>query len=167
MEIENELSQFENAMKIWKTNNGWDYIETAIDTTEVANAAMYKDNIRKYSILREAATSPLKMDISFLYDENDEVKMNKFNNMTSKDVLASFNVMYDVFKNSWKSPFEDNTSFHMGDNIDSRIDEYLNQDTSYGYPFQSGFMTTVFRGMRPKKFTVLSSKSGGGKFHLS
>ncbi|MFR2888776.1 MAG: DnaB-like helicase C-terminal domain-containing protein [Clostridium butyricum] len=163
MEIENELSQFENAMKIWKTNNGWDYIETAIETTEVANAAMYKDNIRKYSILREAATSPLKMDISFLYDENDEVKMNKFNNMTSKDVLASFNVMYDVFKNSWKSPFEDNTSFHMGDNIDSRIDEYLNQDTSYGYPFQSGFMTTVFRGMRPKKFTVLSSKSGGGK----
>lgn len=164
VEIENELSQFESALNLWKVNDGWTYIESAIEETvdKVYNIGLYFDNVRKFSVLRMAAQK-LKMDISFIYDENDELKLEKFNQMTSKQVLSEIYTKFDEYKNMWKDSFGDNYSFHAGDGIKKRIETHKEQDSSFGYPFQSGYMTTIFRGMRPKKFMVRSSISGGGK----
>lgn len=164
IEIENELSQFKGALQVWKDNNGWDYVQSAIDETEdkVHNVDLYFDNVRKYSILR-MAVEKLKLDINFIYDENDMVKLNEFSGKTSTQVLGEINNKFNEFKNLWNNSFEDNYSFHAGDSIDERIQEHKNQENTYGYPFQSGYMTTIFRGMRPKKFMVRSSISGGGK----
>lgn len=166
VEIENELSQFESALNMWKVNDGWTYIETAIQETEdkVYNIGLYFDNVRKFSILR-MAVQKLKMDITFIYDETDELKLEKFNQMSSKQVLSEIYKKFDEYKNMWKENFGDNYSFHAGDNIKKRIETHKRQDNSYGYPFQSGYMTTIFRGMRPKKFMVRSSISGGGKLN--
>lgn len=79
--------------------------------------------MRKYSIIRNAVES-LKLDISFLYDEEDEVKLDKFNSMTSTDVLNEICCKFSDFKNLWKSAFGDNYSFHAGDDIKNRISEY-------------------------------------------
>jgi replicative DNA helicase len=164
LEIENELAQFKSAYQVWKNNDGYDYIENAIEETEntTHNIDLYFDNVRKYSILR-VAVNKLKMDISFLYNENDTEKMNEFSIMKSTDVLGSINGKFNEFKNMWNNSFEDAYSFHAGDDIEDRIKMHKEQDNSFGYPFQSGYMTTVFRGMRPKKFMVRSSVSGGGK----
>lgn len=168
IEIENELSQFPNTLNLWKTNDGWKYIEKAIEETEdkISNVSLYYENVRKYSILR-MAIEKLKMDITFIYDENDEYKMNLFNEMDSKKVLRLILNRFDEFKNMWKSNFDDNYSFHPGESIKERLEIHKKQDSSYGYPFQSGYMTTIFRGMRPKKFIVRSSISGGGKTRTS
>lgn len=164
MEIENELSQFETALNLWKVNDGWSYIETAIEETvdKTYNVDLYFDSVRKFSILR-MAVQKLKMDISFIYDETDEVKLAKFNQMTSKEVLGALYNQFDEFKSLWKNTFGDNYSFHAGDNIKDRIKTHKEQDSSFGYPFQSSYLTTIFRGMRPKKFMIRSSVSGGGK----
>ena len=180
VEIENELSLFKSSIDLWNVNKGFEYIENAITETEdkLHNVGLYWDNVRKYSILRNAHTV-LKMDISFLYEEYDELdtsdrrlqekqmKMKKFNEMTSKQVLSAINQQYANFKDLWKDTFSDNYSFHVGENIKERIEEHKNQNNSYGYPFQSGYLTTIFRGMRPKKFTIRSSISGGGKSRSS
>jgi replicative DNA helicase len=174
------LSLFKTSLDIWKANNGAEYIERAIEDTEdkVHNIGHYYDNVRKYSILRNVADK-LKMDVSFLYEEYDELntndprlkekreKMEKFNNMDSKKLLAEIINKFDDFKNLWKNNFGDNYIFHAGDGIKDRIKEHKSQENTWGYPFQSGYLTTVFRGMRPKKFMVRSSISGGGKSRSS
>lgn len=168
VEIENEIAQFPSATTVWKNNDGWNYIDKAIaeSADKLLNAGFYRDTVRKYSIIRNAVES-LKLDISFLYDEDDEVKLDKFNSMTSTDVLNEICCKFSDFKNLWKSAFGDNYSFHAGDDIKNRISEYKNQTNTYGYPFQSGYLTTVYRGMRSKKMIIRSSISGGGKSRSS
>ena len=63
--------------------------------------------------------------------------------------------------------FGDNYSFKAGDGITDRLREHKEQQNVYGYPFQSGYLTTVYRGMRPKKYILRSSVSGGGKSRSS
>ena len=174
------MSNFSSALYIWNKNNGVKYIEDAIEDTKDKeyNINVYWDSVRKYSILRNAKEK-LKMDISFIYEEYDELdttdihlkekeeKMIQFNAMSSREVLAKINNKVEDFKNSWNDSFSDNYSFKVGDDIDEHIDEYKNHKNTYGYPFQSGYLTTIYRGMRDKKFIIRSSKSGGGKSRSS
>ena len=71
------------------------------------------------------------------------------------------------FKSMWKNTFSDNYSFKVGDGIKERLEEHKNQKNVYGYPFQSAYLTTVYRGMRRKKYILRSSISGGGKSRSS
>lgn len=180
VEIENELSLFKTSVDVWNVNNGFEYIEKAIKETsdKVHNIGLYRDTVRKYSILINAINE-LKMDISFIYEEYDEldtngkyvqemkVKMEKFNMMSSKEVLGLITNKLLTFKSAWDGDFSDNYSFHLGDGVDELLEELESQDSTWGYPFQSGYLTTIFRGMRGSKFMVRSSKSGGGKSRTS
>lgn len=168
IDIENEISQFDSAMSLWKNNDGWNYVESAIEMSsdKLLNIGKYYDDVRKYSILRNASEY-LKLDISFLYDEKDDDKMLKFSQMTSMDVLTEINNKFMDFKSMWKNTFSDNYSFKVGDGIKERLEEHKNQKNVYGYPFQSAYLTTVYRGMRRKKYILRSSISGGGKSRSS
>lgn len=164
LEIENEISQIEELLLLWKNNNGWGYIEDAIDMTKdkLDNIGLYYDDVRKYSIIRNA-NEELKIDTTFIYDENNDDKIEKFNSLTSIDVLNEINNKFMNFKDMWKNSFGDGYSFHIGDGIEERINEHKSQENTYGYPFQSGYLTTVYKGMRKKKFIIRSSISGGSK----
>lgn len=168
IDIENEISQFDTALSLWKNNDGWGYIESAIDMSsdKISNVGKYYDDVRKYSIIRNA-TESLKMDISFIYDEDDDEKLEHFNQLTSIEVLNEINNKFMDFKSKWKNVFGDNYSFRAGEGIVERLNEHKNQQNVYGYPFQSGYLTTVYRGMRPKKYILRSSVSGGGKSRSS
>lgn len=167
-EIENELSYSESALKIWKINNGWDYIVEAIEMSgdKLGNVGKYFDDVRKYSIIRNASEQ-YKIDVSFIYDEKDEEKSDKFQMLTSNEVLGEFTVRFLDFQDKFSSSNENGYSFHAGDDIKERIYAFKNQEESWGYPFQSGYLTTIFRGMRPKKYILRSSISGGGKSRSS
>lgn len=168
LDIENEISQFETAHSLWKNNNGWEYIEEAVQmaSDKLMNVAKYYDDVRKYSIVRNASES-LKIDISFIYDESDDTKLETFTQMTSMDVLNEINNKFMDFKSMWKNIFGDNYSFRAGEGIRDRLREHKEQQNVFGYPFQSGYLTTVYRGMRPKKYILRSSVSGGGKSRSS
>ena len=180
IEIENEISLFKASYDVWKANDGFKYIERAIELTKDKefNIGLYRDTVRKYSIIRNAVEQ-LHMDISFIYEEFDEldtqdihlkdkkIKMERFNKMTSGDVLKEFNKKILDFKTCWNDEFSDNYSFQVGEDIDVRIQEHKNQQNVFGYPFQSAYLTTIYRGMRDKKFIIRSSISGGGKSRLS
>ena len=133
IDIENEISQFDSAMSLWKNNDGWNYVESAIEMSsdKLLNIGKYYDDVRKYSILRNASEY-LKLDISFLYDEKDDDKMLKFSQMTSMDVLTEINNKFMDFKSMWKNTFSDNYSFKVGDGIKERLEEHKNQKNVYG-----------------------------------
>lgn len=168
LDIENEIAQFDTANSLWRNNNGWEYIEEAVQmaSDKLMNVAKYYDDVRKYSIVRNASES-LKIDISFIYDESDDTKLESFTKMTSMDVLNEINNKFMDFKSMWKNIFGDNYSFKAGEGIRERLKEHKEQQNVYGYPFQSGYLTTVYRGMRPKKYILRSSVSGGGKSRSS
>ena len=167
-DIENEVSQVNTAASLWKNNNGWGYIEEAVEMSsdKIVNIGKYHDDVRKYSIIRNAAEE-LKLDISFIYDETDETKTEKFNSFTSNDVLNAITSRFLDFKSMWKNTFGDNYSFRAGDGIKGRLKEHKEQQDTYGYPFQSAYLTTVYKGMKRKRYILRSSVSGGGKSRSS
>lgn len=164
LDIENEISCVKNAFSLWKNNNGWGYIESAIKlaSDKLFNVGQYFDDVRKYSILRNARKE-LNIDTSFIYDETNENSISEFNNMTSNDVLNKINNKFLEFKSLWKNAFDDNYSFKAGDGIRDRLKKHESQEEAMGYPFQSEYLTTIFRGMKPKKYILRSSISGGSK----
>lgn len=168
IDIENEVSQFETAFSLWKNNDGWGYIEASIEMTKdkLLNIGKYYDDVRKYSIIRNASEN-LKIDTTFIYDENDDTKLEIFNKLSSNEVLNEINNKFNEFKDMWQNVFGDNYSFTVGDGIHERLREHREQQNTYGYPFQSGYLTTVYRGMRPRKYILRSSVSGGGKSRSS
>lgn len=168
IDIENEVSQFPTALLLWKNNDGWGYIESAIEMSSgnLENVGKYFDDVRKYSIVRNASEE-LKLDIRFLYDESDDGKMEVFGGMTSSEILEKINKKFLDFNSMWGSPFGHGYSFRIGEGITERVEEHKEQRNVYGYPFQSGYLTTIYRGMRPGKYILRSSISGGGKSRSS
>lgn len=178
LDIENELSAFPASLDIWKhgQNNGAAYIEKAIEDTKnmLSNVEMYWDNVRKFSILRNTVTE-LKMDVSFVYEEYDElditdryikdkkIKMEKFNNMTSQDLLRCINDKFMQFNETYKSHFGSNYSFHMGDKISDLLEKCKTKEDTYGYGFQNLLFNTIFRGKKAKKYVIISRPTGHGK----
>lgn len=168
IEIENEISQFPSALEVWKTNNGFEYIENAIEDTKnlIENIRFYRDAVRKYSIIR-SATEDLKLDLSFIYDENNEEILSKFNSLTSEDVLYLINDKFQSFKDLWRNNFSENDSFVIGESIDELVNLYRTRETSYGYPFQSEYLTRCFGGYKEQKYYLFSSQTGGGKTRIA
>lgn len=62
IDIENEISQFDTALSLWKNNDGWGYIESAIDMSsdKISNVGKYYDDVRKYSGSLEMLQNHLK-----------------------------------------------------------------------------------------------------------
>lgn len=164
LEIETEIIMTPGAESLWNKNNGYEYIEDAINIAqdEIRNVGKHRDDVRKYSIVRNAFEE-LKLDISDIYNEENDSIMERFNEYNSSDLLRVIYTRFNDFKEKWKSAFGDNYSFKVGAEAKSLKEMYKKQENTYGYPFQSGYLTTVFRGMRKRKFIIRSSISGGSK----
>ena len=163
-EIEGEMSPFNNCLTVWQKNNGIEYIENAIEETQdkLLNAEMYRENVRKYSIIR-TAREELKLDVSFIYDEEDLNKMTLFNSFNSRDVLKLVNEKLTGFKDMWIDDFSSDRRYSAGEGIDELLEKFEKQEDTYGFTFQNAYLNTIFRGMRDAKMYIMSSKSGGGK----
>lgn len=167
MDIENEVSAFPNALKVWKNNNGFEYVQNAIEDSKnvIDNVVHYRDNVRKYSIIRHA-TNDLKMNLDFIYDENDDEVLSKFNSMTANEVLNIINNKILDFKDCWSNRSADVKNFDIGDGLDELITQFKTK-SGYGYPFQSGYLTRVFGGLEPRRYYLFSGGTGVGKSRLS
>ena len=179
LDIENEISVSKSALDVWNVNRGSEYISGAIEDTVdlVSNVESYWDSVRKYSILRNAVTE-LKMDISFIYENYDELdltddklkdkkdKMEIFQKMKSDDLLRIINDKFNTFADSYKSKFTNNYNFNVGDVVENLLDKYKNQEGTFGYGHQNLIFNTVFRGKKPKKFIINSKGTGGGKSRM-
>lgn len=87
-----------------------------MSSDKISNVGKYYDDVRKYSIIRNA-TESLKMDTSFIYDEDDDEKLEHFNQLTSIEVLNEINNKFMDFKSKWKNVFGDNYSFRAGEGM--------------------------------------------------
>lgn len=163
-EIENEISPFNGCLTLWEKNDGQRYIEIAKEETQnkILNCKVYRENVRKYSLIR-SAKEQMGMDISFIYDEEDINKMTIFNNLSSKDIMKLILDKFTNYKDQWNDTFNTDLSYKMGEGARDLIDRFKKQEDIFGFPFQNDFMNTITKGMRGSKLLINSSKSGGGK----
>lgn len=165
--LEEEISLLsDDVNRIWNDNRGYEYIENAIERgkDEIQNIAKHRDDVRKYAIVRDAHD---KLNITDLYDENDEAIMTRFLGSTSKDLERIIYDRYSDFKNSWNSRFSEGSSFIIGSKANEYLQNTRDQVDTWGYPFQSSYLTTVYGGMKKGKFIIRSSHSGGGKTRMA
>ena len=167
VELETEISVFNNCLDIYNKNNGQEYIELAIEETQdkLINAKYYRDSVRKYSIVR-VAKEDLKLDVSFIYNEEDEMIMSQFNSMTSQDIVKIINERLSKFKEVWEDDYVSETRFNIGDDIEDLVNKFKSQEQVFGYSFQNAYINTITKGMNKRRLVIFSSKSGGGKSRL-
>ena len=144
LDIENEVSQFDGALQVWNDNNGWEYINKAIEMSKdkLDNIGRYYDDVRKYSIIRNAADN-LKIDVSFVYDEDDADIMNNFSTLSSTELLGKINSKFLDFKAQYNNSNDEAYSFKVGDSIRERYTQYKEQIDVWGYPYQSKYLTAL------------------------
>ena len=164
IDIDNECSPFAGAKEIWEVNNGFEYVQSAIDmcADKIGNIGKYYDDIKKFATLR-IAMKDLGLDIKFIYDHTDSEKMYQFSEMNNQDILNAINNKFLDFKSRVKHHFGDNESFHARDGIHDRIEYHRLQENAYGYPMMSSYLTEIFKGYRRGKFIVQASLTGAGK----
>lgn len=162
-EIEAEISPFNGARVIWEKNDGMRYVEEAIEQSEnkVLNAHYYKEEVRKYAIIRVA--NEIGLDTRFIYNEEDEAMLENFSLMTSSDIFKEINHRYNRFKDSFKEDLGTKQTVKVGEKAKELLERFKKQEDVYGFPFEGDYMNSAFKGQRMKKFILSSGSSGSGR----
>lgn len=169
VDIDNYLAQYPQNYKIWEQHNGFEYMTSAIEQT---NVKTYKQNywtLKKFAMLRDYTEAGI--NVSSLYDYNStdllqrEGQLKTLEKMSIDQMIEHFSTKMIDLRSKWQMG-EKRQSFMAGDGMDGLL-ERLKENPEMGYPFSNGFYNAIFRGMRPKKFMLRSAGTGVGKTRLS
>lgn len=162
------LSSYSAEFAIFNDNKGMEYLHKLQEVGEPDNFQYYYTRVKKFSFLRECRK--VGIDISDIYDPNvvdlkDEKKQNdRFNEMTLTKMVQHVELkMIEI-----KEHFIHEDSFkgsHMAENVKDIV-ESKKIAPSYGYPFISNYLNTIFRGSRKKKFILKHANTGTGKSRM-
>lgn len=165
VDVDNYLSQQVQLYKIYELNNGFEFINSAIEN---ANPDLFEQNysvIKKFSLLRDF--NKYGFDISGIYnpENNDlELQTNQAKNlekMSMQEIIDYFTLKLINLKNIWN--IEGNhRSYNISDGLDTLLEE-LHSEPDYGYPFLNSYYNAIFRGMRYGKLMIKSAGTGVGK----
>lgn len=165
VDIDNYLAQQVQLYKIYETNNGFEFVTSAIEN---ANSDLFEQNyaiIKKFSLLRDF--NKFGFDISGIYNpENIDLTLQteqakSLEKMSMQEIIDYFNLKLINLKNTWN--IEGNhKSYQIADGLDTLLEE-LHREPDYGYPFLNGYYNAIFRGMRYGKLMIKSAGTGIGK----
>lgn len=168
VDIEGHLSEYSAEYAMFNSNNGLDYLFKLQEIGEPDNFLYYFNRVKKFSFLRECRK--VGIDISDIYDSNvvdltDEKQQNdRFNEMTLTQMVRHVELKMIEIKEQFVHEQAFNGS-HMSDNV-KEIMNSKKLSPSYGYPFASKYLNTIFRGSRKKKFILKHANTGTGKSRM-
>lgn len=170
LDIENNLKQYKQYYEIWKVNDGANFVDSAKTNAKAQMLQTDYDIIKKYSTLRKIFKQGI--DIRDLYDftSNDPEKLDEqikaLNKMDVTNIIDNYSGKISKIRNDINSTNANIRKFKIGDDIDELI-QHLDDVPVMGYPFSNPFYNSLFRGMRPSKYMVVSAASGTGKTRTS
>lgn len=169
VDIDNYIAQYPANYKIWEKHNGFEYIQSAIET---ANVKTYNGNywrLKKFAMLRDYSSRGFGVEDLYNYNLEDlnlqEEQMKALDKMTIDQMVDHFSLKMLDLRDKW-SIGENRKSFKAGDGIRDLLKK-LKDEPEMGYPFRNGFYNAIFRGQRFKKFMLRSAGTGVGKTRLS
>lgn len=161
-DVDDYLSDNEQAYNLFKINDGLQYINDAIEQTNIETFEINYKLLKKFTLLRDFNSNGFDiLDIYNPYDTSDNIKMENFKNYELNDIVNKINQKLLNVKNNW-SLSEQYKSYEASHNIDTLLDR-LSQAPDFGVPFFNGYYNAVFRGMRFGKLMLKSAGTGVGK----
>lgn len=169
IDVDNMIAQSTKAYAIFTTNNGFEYIESAIES---CNLKLFKhnfDNIKKYSLLRDCIDKGFSISHIYDYESTDLNKqakqLDELEKMTVDDILNKLTTSFTKLQTKW-SMGESKKSYTADFEIDSLMGKLKNKK-EFGYPFPNQYYNAIFNGMREGGFMVRSMGTGGGKTRMA
>lgn len=164
--IDNYLSTYPTQYKVFQDNRGVELVDKLMSFAQKDAFDYWYQMLKKFTLLREFRMNGF--DISTLYNENEtdvekiEVANARLSQMTTQDIVDHFNEKFLNIKEKWTTNIETDMGFKAGDGMRS-LKERLKTTPSMGHSFVNPILTTALRGMRRKKFVLVSGSSGSGK----
>lgn len=165
VDVDNYLAENSKAYKVYEDNNGFGFLSSAIDKS---NIELFEQNykwIKKYSLLRNF--NKMGFDVTDLYNpeyydmRHQQKQLEELSKMELSGIIEHFTLKLINIKNKWNIG-GNYKSYSISEGLDNLLDK-LRESPDYGYPFMNKYYNAVFRGMRAGKLMIKSAGTGVGK----
>jgi replicative DNA helicase len=169
MMIDSFLSSYEVQYKVFNDNNGLEYLENASEQSNIRNFDYSYNRLKKFSLLREYKKNGF--DIKDIYDESvinpkeQELMMEKFDNMTLQDIVNHFEEKQLKIRSVFLID-EQSECQHAAKGARQLLKKFK-EEPDYGVSLIGNLQNTIFRGAKPKTLFMRSAPSNLGKTRLS
>ena len=164
IDVENYLNTNQAAAVTFKERNGIEYLQDAIELSEIENFKYYYDRLKKLNLLRDLKKDGFNTEEFYCEDltnpKSQEIN-EKFEKLTIKDITNG--VRNKILK--LESVYEVNDEIEVesaADGIEDFI-EQLNETQEIGMPVQGSIFNQIIDGARKGTLTIRSAASSVGK----
>lgn len=167
--IDSFLSSYDVQYKVFNDNDGLDYIQNAIEQSNIRNFDYSYNRLKKFSLLREYKKNGF--DIKDIYDENiinpkeSEQMMKDFDELTIDKMIEHFDKKLIEITSQFSRSQETQT-IHASSSARELLKKYKNAP-DYGISLIGNIQNTIFRGGKLKSLGLRSAPSNLGKTRLA
>jgi replicative DNA helicase len=169
MAIDSFLSNYDVQYKIFNDNDGLEYLQNALEQSNMRNFDYSYNRLKKFSLLRMYKKSGF--DITELYDESiidpkeAEAMTAEFDQLTIDNIIE----IYDKKLLEISSLFANNQetkTLHAASNAKDLLKKFK-QSPDYGISLIGNIQNTIFRGGKLKSLGLRSAPSNLGKTRIA
>lgn len=164
-DVDAYLQQNPGAHKVFKENQGYEYLDDAEQVAKVENFPYYYLRVKKFSALRDLEDKGYS--VKKIYDDAI-VTPEKIKKMTEEFDRMSLKDIFDIVLQDYSKLEAD----YVGKMSGSRgiisegmreLKSQLERTPEVGFPLQGEYLNTILRGARKTKFYLRSGSTGSGK----
>ena len=157
--IDSYIAQYPEQYKIFEDENGLEWVEKAVELTNIDMFDYHAERVKKFTLLRNLKDNGF--DIGKIYNEEDEEKLKLFDKMSINDIINFYNkLILDIESDI----IQLNSSSHIGQGL-KELKEELSTTPTMGLNTGINALNYYTYGLR-KKYYLFSAKTGEGKTRI-
>lgn len=169
VDVEAYLKQNDMAYKIFKDNNGFNYLMDAEELSDIDNFKYYYTKVKKFSALRDLEKNGYSIkkiyDDEILTLDKQRKMIEEFDRMSLKDIFDTILEDYSKLEADYVGRLS-NSRGVISDGM-RELQEQLKKTPEVGFPLQGEIFNTIIRGARKTKLYIRSGSTGSGKTRLA
>ena len=163
-------NNFQSLYKIYTKNQGDEYVEKAKELATTENFNANYQELKKFSLLRRYLKAGIEVDEIFDPTEEDPEVLDeqryRFSQMSIDDILNYFRKKLSAITEEYSTK-NGRDSIKAGSDEGKKQKEEWKKTPAFGLSYASNYLTTVTRGIQPRKFVLGSAASGTGKTRIT
>ena len=163
-------NNFQSLYKIYTKNQGDEYVEKAKELATPENFNANYQELKKFSLLRIYLKAGIEVDEIFDPTEEDPEVLDeqryRFSQMSIDDILNYFRKKLSAITEEYSTK-NGRDSIKAGSDEGKKQKEEWKKTPAFGLSYASNYLTTVTRGIQPRKFVLGSAASGTGKTRIT
>lgn len=164
VDIDNYFSKHEVAKQVFDKENGVEYLDDALDFTQVENFPFYYRRLKKFNCIKDL--KKMGFDTNNLYCEDLlNPKAKEINNRFEEMEVSQ---IFDIVRKKVMKLESDYSTGDASETLEAtsgleQLLEDLKVRPEVGAPVQGTIFNTICRGARRSKFYIRTASSGAGK----